>query len=187
MRTILRVVLCGAVLAAAAMPAAAQQRVPDTGMVAIGFTVGGSRPSDDALTGGIDLGAQVEGYLTPRVAIRGKVSSPWFDIVGRSFTGTIQPVAIEGNLVYNWEHGTWHPYVTGGVGLYHFRFTEADVDSSHTKAGVNFGGGAEYFFTRHDTILGEATVRIIPGRVNSAHSDYETGYWTLAVGYKKYF
>ena len=186
MQTILRVGLVVGGLALIAAPSSAQQ-VPDKGMVAIGFTVGGSRETDDALSGGLELGAQVEGYLTPRVSIRGKVSSPWFDIVGRPFAGTIQPVATEGNLVYNWERGVWHPYVTGGVGFYHFRFTESGIDSSHTKGGVNFGGGAEYFLTRHDTILGEATVRIIPGRAFSANSDYETGYWTLAVGYKKYF
>jgi hypothetical protein len=178
--------LLAGVLTLTAVPAAAQ-RVPDTGMVAIGFTAGISRANDEALTRGVDLGAQVERYFTPRVSIRGKVSSPWFDILGRPFGGTIQPVAFEGNIVHNWERGVWHPFVTGGIGVYRFRFKEPDIDSLDTKLGFNFGGGVEYFFRLHDTVFGEATVRAIPGRTTSLASDYETGYWTLAVGYKKYF
>jgi hypothetical protein len=171
-------------------PAAAQGRrtpVPDTGMVAVGFTVGASLPTDAALTNGIDLGAQVERYFTPRVSVRGRLSGFWADIGSRPFSGTIQPVAFEGNIVHNWERGVWHPYVTGGIGLYHYRFTEDLVDSSDNKFGVNFGGGAEYFFTRHDTLLGEALLRVVPGRTTSLRSDYEPGYWTLMMGYKKYF
>jgi hypothetical protein len=40
---------------------------------------------------------------------------------------------------------------------------------------VNFGGGAEYFLTRHDTILGEATSASFLG-ATSLNLDYETGY-----------
>ena len=75
MQTILRMGLVVGSLGLIATPAAAQ-RVPDKGMVAIGFTLGGSKETDDALSGGLELGAQVEGYPTPRVAARGKISSP---------------------------------------------------------------------------------------------------------------
>jgi hypothetical protein len=174
------------VLAMWAAPAAAQQ-VPTTNQNAVGFTAGASMPYDDALESGVDLGVQAEHYLTPRASIRGKVSGAWFDIASRSFRGTIQPIAIEGNVVYNWEGGVVHPFVTGGIGLYHFRFEEAEVDSSDNKVGLNFGGGLEYFLTRRDTILGEVNFKVIPGRTDSRLSDYEPGYWGFTVGYKKYF
>ncbi len=167
--------------------AAAQAAVPDTGMTAVGFTVGASLPSDEALDNGVDFGAQVERYLTPRESVRGKISGAWFDISGRGFTGTVHPIALEGNLVHNWERGIWHPYVTAGIGWYHYKFTESSLDSSDNKFGVNLGGGAEYFLTRHDTLLGELQVRLVPGRTDSLLTDYESGYWTLAFGYKKYF
>jgi hypothetical protein len=171
-----------------AAPAAAQARVPDTGMSAFGVTLGASIPSDDKLANGIDLGVQGEYYLSPRMSVRGKISGPWFDIQeGRGPTGTIHPIAFEGNIVHNWEHGTWHPYATGGVGWYHYGFDEDRVESSGNKFGVNLGGGAEYFLSRRDTVLGEVQVRIVPGGTHSLLDDYDTGYWTLAVGYKRYF
>jgi opacity protein-like surface antigen len=174
-------------LALAAAPARAQSQVPASGMTAAGFTVGASMPYDDALDSGVDLGVQIEQYVSPRASIRGKFSGAWFDIESRPFSGTIQPMAFEGNVVYNWEHGKWHPYATGGVGLYHFRFDEADLKSTDNKVGLNFGGGAEYFLTRRDTVLGEVQFRVIPGRTDSLQSDYEPGYWSLVFGYKKYF
>ena len=73
-------------------------------------------PFDDALSSGINLGAALEGYVTPRLSIRGQVAGPWFDIKGRPFEGSIKPMALTGNVVYNWEHGKWHPYATGGFG-----------------------------------------------------------------------
>jgi opacity protein-like surface antigen len=178
-------VVCALVLAAA--PAVAQSQVPGHDMTAVGFTVGASLPYDDALDTGADLGVQFERYLDPRVSIRGKFSSAWLDIATRAFDGTVQPIAIEGNLVYNWERGVWHPYATAGAGLYHFKFKEAELKSDHNKFGVNFGGGIEYFLSRRDTILGEVGFRVIPGRTDSLLSDYEPGYWTITFGYKKYF
>jgi hypothetical protein len=119
--------------------------------------------------------------------VRGRLSGDWFDITGRTFAGTIEPIAIEGNVVYNWEHGIWHPYATGGIGVYHYRFTEANLQSTDNKIGLNFGGGVEYFLTRHDTVLVEGLIRAIPGRPDSLLSDYEPGYWSILGGYKKYF
>ena len=174
-------------MGSAPAPASAQAMVPGKGMTAVGFTIEASLPSDDALDSGADIGAQVEHYLTPRDAIRGRISGAWFDISGRPFTGTVHPIALEGNLVHNWERGVWHPYLTAGLGWYHYKFTESKLDSSDDKFGINLGGGAEYFLTRHDALLGELQVRIVPGRTESLLSDYESGYWTLGVGYKKYF
>jgi len=187
MQRSLGILLAAGVLGLFSSPAVAQSPVPNTDMMAVGFTAGASVPNDDALDHGAEVGVQIERYLSPRVSIRGKFSGAWTDILGRQFTGTIHPIAIEGNLVHNWEGGAWHPYATAGVGFYHYSFTEAGLDSSDNKIGVNLGGGAEYFFTRRDTLLGEALVRLVPGRTHSVRSDYETGYWSVMLGYKKYF
>jgi hypothetical protein len=90
-------------------------------MWALGGSIGGSVPSDPSLGNGLELVGNVETYVTPRVSIRGQLGGGWSDIVGRGFTGTINPVFVDGNVVYNWEGGVWHPFVTGGVGIYHYR------------------------------------------------------------------
>jgi hypothetical protein len=176
-----------AALVLSVLPAAAQSTVPDTGMNAFGVTLGASMPYDDSLDKGIDMGVQYERYLSPRMSIRGKLSGAWFDVDGRGFDGTVHPIAFEANVVHNWERGVWHPFATAGVGFYHFDFEESDLDSGDTRFGINLGGGAEYFLSRTDTVLGEATFRIIPGDAEGLLADYDSGYWTLAVGYKKYF
>ena len=187
--------LAGAALVAAlADPAAAQTRrasqpspVPDRDMFAIGLSIGVAFPNEDFLENGWVLTAGGEYYFTPRLSMRGQLSGAWLEIFGHSFDGTVKPLAITGNLVHNWERGKWHPYATGGFGLYHYRFEESDLDSSDTKAGLNLGAGVEYFFTRHDTLTGELLVHIVPGDLDSALSEYKSGYWTLAFGYKKYW
>lgn len=170
------------------LPAAAQAQVPAEGMWGLGFKAGVSMPFDDALDSAIDVGVSLEGYVHPRVSIRGQLTGAWFDIEGRPFSGKVSPMAMTGNVVYNWELGKWHPFATGGIGAYRVRFDEDDLDSSDTELGFDFGGGIEYFFTRRDVLLGEVTWHIIgDDRVQSARSDYESRYWTILGGYKKYF
>src|SRR5260370_10588176 len=86
-------------------PAAAKGSgpVPNTGMVAIGGSIGASVPSEANFQNGPELAANVEGYLTPRLSVRGQLGSRWWDITGRNFTGTVKPFFIDGNVVYNWE------------------------------------------------------------------------------------
>jgi hypothetical protein len=113
----------------------ARRPVPDAGMFAVGMQVGASLPNEPFFTNGFDLAASVEGYFTPRVSARGQLSGAWWDIFGHSYTGSVDPVVLDGNLVYNFERGKWHPYVTGGVGMYHYRYTEGSTMSGETKAG----------------------------------------------------
>lgn len=189
-----RLIATSALVLCTAIPAAAQRHpegggpVPDKGMVAAGAQITAAMPLEASWKNGLDVTGSVEGYLSRRVSARGSVSGAWMDIFGRGFDGTINPVAFNGNLVYNWEGGKWHPYVTGGVGLYRYRFTEGITSSAANKFGVNFGGGTEYFFTRHDTLLGEVLVHSVPGTVTSRLTTYSSpSYWTLSGGYKKYF
>lgn len=174
----------------AATPASAQTergRVPDTGMVGFGLSMSAAIPTDGTLKTGPELAVKAEKYVTPRVSVRGLFSGAWMDVTGHSFTGTVRPVTAAGNLVYNWEGGQVHPYVTAGAGLYHFRFTDNGITGSHNKFGVNLGGGAEVFISRRDSLTGEVIYHAIPGQVTSPLTHYNPSYWTIAGGYKKYF
>ena len=96
-------------------------------------------------------------------------------------------MALDGNVVYNWEGGKIHPYVTGGLGFYHFRYTESNINTTDSHFGGDSGGGAEYFFTRHDTITAEVLAHIIEGPAQSALATYRATYWTLTFGYRGIF
>src|SRR5262245_7095944 len=157
MRMRIRPILLSAamIVTCIAAPAIAQERrdirgpVPAPGMVALGGSFGAAPPLEGSFTTGPVLTGNIEGYLTRRLSIRGQVSGAWWDITGRSFTGSVQPVALDGNVVYNFEGGKIHPFLTGGVGLYHYRFNENQIDGSANKPGFNGGGGIEYFVHRH--------------------------------------
>jgi opacity protein-like surface antigen len=171
-------------------PASAQRRarVPAAGSWAVGGSIGGSLPSDPSLDKGLDVAGILEGYLTPRVSVRGQVGASWWDITGRHFTGTVKPLRLDGNLVYNWEGGAWHPYVTGGVGMYRYASAESGApEASDTKIGVNIGGGIEYFFTRDATVTGEALYHKVDAFNTPLTAFADGSYWTLSLGVKKYF
>ncbi len=184
--------------AASAAPAAAQivqarplqsqtQAVPDRGMSAVGVSLGVSGPGDDRLENGLVLSVWGERYMTRRVSFRGMVSGNWWGVIDGPEEDGVSPISGKVNLVYNWERGKWHPYATAGLGVYKFRFTEDDIDSSATTFGFNIGGGAEYFVRLKDTIVVEALIHPLVGDVDSRFNSYIPWYWTLSGGYKKYF
>ena len=182
------VLVVGSMMIASAAPAHAQRRVPAAGMWAIGASTGAAGPADPSLDNGLELAGNLERYLTPRVSIRGQVGASWWDISGRHFTGTITPVFFDGNVVYNWEGGVWHPFVTAGVGLYRFHASEsATQDRSDTEPGVNVGGGVEFFFTRHTTLTSELDYHKI-GDFNTPLTTFNNGsFWRFGVGLKRYW
>jgi hypothetical protein len=168
-------------------PLLAQRRAPDTGMVGVGVSAGVDIPSAAALDKGLDLAANIEGYLTPRVSVRGQLGGAWWDIVGQRFTGTVKPLYVDGNIVYNWEGGAVHPYVTAGIGMYRFRFEQAGLEGSDTKAGFNFGGGVEYFFTPRATVTGEALYHKVDAFATPVTAFGDGSFWRIAMGMKTYF
>jgi hypothetical protein len=191
-------VLALVVLASSAAPTSAQvvqarplqsqsQAVPDRGMSALGVSLGLSSPGDDRLENGLVLSVWGEHYMTRRVSFRGMVSGNWWGVIDGPEEDGVSPISAKVNLVYNWERGKWHPYATAGLGVYKFRFTEDDIDSSATTFGFNIGGGAEYFVRLKDTIVVEALIHPIVGDVESRFNSYLPWYWTLSGGYKKYF
>jgi hypothetical protein len=180
-------VACFVLSLALGAPAAAQTRVPDRGMGAISFLIGGAMPTEELLERGWFMAVAGEGYLTPRVSIRGQFGGSWHDVEFNGLDGKVSPMHLTGNLVYNWEYGKWHPYVTGGVGWYRWRFGEGDDRPTDSKIGANLGGGIEYFFTRRDTLMGDINIHFVPGTMDSNIFPYEGRYWTIAGGYKRYF
>jgi len=173
---------------AAETPAFAQRApAPAPGMWAISGSVGASAPKDASLDKGLDLAVNVENYLSSRVSIRGQLGGSSWNIVGRAFTGDVKPLRLDGNLVYNWEGGEWHPYVTAGVGMYDYRSSlSGNVNGSDTKAGIDAGGGIEYFFRRRTTLTGEVLYHGV-GAFNGLVTTYNSGsFWTFDVGLKAY-
>ncbi len=189
MRVSVAVLALGSIVSIGVTPASAQRRgpVPNTGMAAIGGSIGASVPSDASLQNGPELAGQIEGYLTPRVSIRGQVGAAWWDITGRGFRGTVKPVFVDGNVVYNWEGGAIHPYVTGGFGLYHYGFDIPGANGTDNKFGVDLGGGLEFFFRRHATLTGEVLYHAVSTPTHSPVTDFESRFWTLSMGVKRYF
>ena len=161
--------------------------VPRQGMLGVGFTLSAAVPTDETLDTGSQIGFSADTYLSRRVSIRGLVAASWLDVTGHSFSGSASPVTLNGSVVYNWERGRWHPFVTGGVGFHYFRFDDGGLDGNDTKVGVSFGGGTELFLTRRDTIVGEFTYHAMRGQVISPLTRYDPSFWTISGGYKKYF
>lgn len=179
-------------IGAAAVPAAAQDRragpVPAPGMLAIGGSIGAAPPSEPSFTNGLAITGNVEGYLSRRVSIRGQVHGAFWDITGRGFTGNVHPTAFDGNVVYNFEGGRLHPFVTGGVGLYHYHFDENPVEGSSNRFGVDVGGGLEYFVHRHTTATAEVLYHDVASPVRSPAATFgQSNFWTVTFGLKQYF
>jgi len=176
-------------LATAAATASAQQRVPDRGMFAIGLDVGFAIPHDDLLETGLFTSVSGEYYVTPRVSLKARFGGAWFetdDDIG--LEEEVSPMHLTGSLVYNWEHGKIHPYASAGAGWYRYRFRVNDESAgTDSKFGVSLGGGAEYFLSRSDTIVGDVTFHVISGDAASSFFLYNGSYWSFSGGYKKYF
>lgn len=190
-RTTLASFVATCIVGALAVPAAAQERngpVPAPGMFAVGGSFGAAPPSEPSFTNGLALTGNVEGYLTRRVSIRGQVHGAFWDITGRGFTGNVRPMAFDGNVVYNFEGGRIHPFVTGGIGWYHYHFNENPVEGSSDRFGVNMGGGLEYFIHRHTTATAELLYHDVTSPVHSPAATFnESNFWTITFGLKQYF
>ena len=185
----------GLAISLAATPALAQRRapragvrpVPDTGMGAIGVSFGAAVPRDASLDNGPILAGELEKYLTPRVSVRAQVGGAWWNVIPRPHSQA-KPLFVDGNVVYNWEGGVVHPYVTGGVGLYHYVFEGPPVDGATTnEIGADLGGGAEYFFTRHTTMTFELLFHVVNSPTVTPGIAFNSRFWNFSVGAKHYF
>jgi outer membrane protein with beta-barrel domain len=178
------IILLFAFVLAAATPSLAQRRVPDTGMGGIGASIGAALPTESSLENGLELAGNLEGYLTPRMSVRGQLGTAWLDIKGGGID--VRPLFVDGNVVYNWEGGQWHPYVTGGLGWYHYRLERGSLEATDNNVGYDLGGGFEYFFTRRSTITGELLYHKVGDIITGPFSYSDGSFWTFAIGAKTY-
>jgi hypothetical protein len=180
--------------------------MPDHGTAAIGGSIGAALPAGDGLDNGPQFAATLEGYLRPRVSVRGELGLGWMG--RRGFRNDLRPLSFNVNLVYNWQRGVWHPFITGGLGLYRYTstlFSETLLDptlraalialgldptnpaikDSDNKVGANLGGGIEYFVSRRSTIVGDFRYHWVDNIVEV--TPFDGSFFALSVGLKRYF
>jgi hypothetical protein len=179
------IILLFAFVLAGTSPALAQRRVPNTGMGAIGASIGVALPTERHLENGVELAGNIEGYLTPRLSIRGQLGTAWMDFTGGG--PTARPLFVDGNIVYNWEGGQWHPYVTGGFGYYRYHVTRGSASSDDGNAGFDGGAGFEYFFTRRTTLTAELSYHKVGDVIAPPLVVSDGSFWTFALGAKAYW
>ena len=181
MTRLFRLFCITAVLSAYVLPAAAQ--TPDTGMIGVGGDLGVFFP-DDTFENALTLDGFAESYVTPRVSLRGMLVWTSPGVNGRT-EDHFRQLNLLFNGVYNWEHGAWHPFVTGGAGIYFVRLLREGRDDpdGETRGGINLGAGIEYFIGPLTTVKGETRLDIVshpPGLPDA------TGL-SFTIGLKRYF
>lgn len=162
-------------------------RMPSTGATALGANFGLASPIDGLLDNGLTPNLNAEYYFTPRLSIRGQGGAAWNAFDAPRFGKNVRPTYFNGNVVYNWEGGSWHPFVTGGVGVYHYRVSEPPFRGTTTKPGFDAGGGLEYFLTGRDALKGEVLYHGVSGQAAGPFASVDTSFWTATVGFKRYF
>jgi len=166
-----------------AIPLLASAQTPTTHQVAAGIDVGVLFP-DDEFENAFTFDGTGEYYFTPRVS--GRLLAGWASPgVQNQTEDHFRQFKLLFNVVYNWEGGKIHPFVTGGAGAYWVRLKrEGHPDpDGETRGGINFGGGIEYFITRLTTIKPEIRWDIVSHPTDLPDA---TGF-TLSIGLKKYF
>lgn len=172
-----------AALLAAAAPSYAQARVPDSQSMAVGVDAGVLFPGDH-----LDPGPVVNGlweyYLTPRTGVRATLgwANPPFE---RNDEDSQRQIKLALDLLYNWEYGKIHPFVTGGGGVWFLQEKDNgnDFGDSENTPGLTVGAGIDYFVTRTATVKFEGRydwVAVDDGRPDPSGI-------SLTVGVKKFF
>lgn len=163
--------------------ATAQGRVPHAESTALGFDVGAYMPKSDLLDGSSLIGVNYDYYVTPRVSFRTSFgwTNPEFETAGLD---SLRQMPLRLDMNYNWERGTWHPFVGAGLGAYfmQFRSNGTTIGETDHKLGVNLGGGIEYFFNRTVAFKGEGRYHA----VQKARGVDPSGL-ALTAGLKTYF
>src|SRR5262249_58180325 len=94
----------------------------------------------------------------------------------------------DGNVVYNWEGGAVHPFVTGGLGVYRFGAALGVLpETSDTHLGFDGGGGVEYFVTRRTALTAELLFPQVDPFTSPLTSFNHGSFWSFGAGAKVYF
>jgi len=144
--------------------AATRSTAPNEGDMAASFNVGFARAFDNHFEE-IDpvFTGTFEYYTSPRVSWRGLLGVTSFD-ADRPRNANIDVTFLTANVLYNWEGGQVHPYVTGGIGLYGKDASSAlPSDFDETVFGLNGGGGIDWFLGERWALEFEGTVHSLTG------------------------
>lgn len=179
-----------ALLMSAPVASAQQRRNPAAGTPAIGFDLGffspdTNTPPEQQFRKTLSIDGLGEFYLTPRFSVRGMLAwcEPEFDV----FPGNqLRQTRLMANAIYNWEGGAWHPFATAGVGAYFLKLTGPRFLGSvgSVAAGVNVGGGLEYFAAPTGSFKFEVTYHFVS---KEDFAPLNPSGLNLTVGLKKYF
>jgi hypothetical protein len=169
-------IVLAAVLAAGALTASAAttQRRPSSmhdGMWAAGGDLGvANNTGDSDFNADPHLAGYVERYTSDHISWRGMISMDTTEDERFSGRNDVDITAFNGNVLYTWEGGYVHPFVTGGLGLYDY---DPQVGDGDVEVGANAGGGANFFMTRNAAIKLEG---LFHGTTANAEPDtYVTG------------
>lgn len=172
-----------AVWLAGVVPAQAQTRVPDSQMVAAGVDAGVLWPGDQLEAAPVVNGF-IEYYVTPRAGVR--ATAGWANLpFSRNEEDSQRQIKLALDLLYNWEYGKVHPFVTGGGGVWFLQEKDNgnDFGDGETAGGLTFGAGIDYFIARTAALKLEGRydwVAVDDGRPDPSGI-------SLTVGVKKFF
>ena len=165
------------------LPAVAQAQTPQADSAAFGVDFGVFLPKQENLDKGLDFGGFYEYYPTARTSIRlgANWMNPKFD---NGADAHLRYIRIGGDLVYNWEGGSVHPFVGAGLGVYFLqeRQNGEAARESETKLGGALFGGAEFFTSNTVSVKAEAKYHLIKNL-----GTFNPDGLSLTIGLKKYF
>ena len=121
---------------------------------AAGFDAGFANPTgDDDFDAEPTFGAYLEYFFTPHISGRGTLGFVSFDGPDIPGTDDVDVTSLNANVLYQWEGGVVHPFVTGGIGVYNY---DPDFDDSELGPGLNAGGGLNLYLADRFAIKFEA-------------------------------
>ena len=174
-------VLLSLLSATTALAAHKPSQAPKAGDMAVSANLGFATAFEDnfnnldpAFTGTFEY------YSTPRVSWRGLLGFTSFEADSPS-DAEVDFMFVNGNVVYNWEGGWVHPFITGGLGFYSKDASPSlpsDIDG--TELGLNFGGGLDWF-------LGESWALKFEGTVHGVAGEEPDSFFLGTVGFKWWF
>lgn len=156
---------------------------PNAGQVAVGAEFGVFLPADEQLDSGLVGGGLIEFYATPRVGIRGTVTAIRNDYE-RGGDDEERQLRFGADVIYNWEFGSVHPFLGGGVGVHLLRFYDEgdNIGPNDTEFGTQVLGCAEFFMNREWTIKAEGRYQWVGDRPL-----FNPDGLALTIGVKRYF
>jgi opacity protein-like surface antigen len=158
-------------------------QTPRTDSAAVGADIGVFLPRADFLKSGLEVDAFYEYYLSPRTSVR--LGGGWMNPkMEREDADSMRYFRVGGDLVYNWEGGSIHPFAGAGLGIYFLQEKDNgdNFGDQQTKLGGTLFGGAEFFTSNTLSFKAEAKYHL----VSNADAFNPDGL-SLTVGLKKYF